>query len=450
MKYILKFITIFTLFYYTNSYENIKVDKDIIIAGGGLSGLATCLKLRKIGYNAIIIEKSKELRNISQGTLALFPNGLKALEYLDIKDDIILNSVSIQSTINIFRYINGTETFKLGYNKDDNGIFIKWDTLHKIISNNIKEDKVKWLINNSLVLNYYEKNNIVYVKILDLLNNKIKILKCYILIGTDGIFSNIRKKLYYWTNLFGFDNIIKYKDININSIVNINNEKLLNKLPGIGKGYIINTILPDSNIKILCVLINCGNSDFYWLINMSKKDGRKYNAPNKIINGYGGLGIIGIKSWLLGLFNNYTNNDIKSIISKTNETNIYSREIISRKLLNKWSSNSGKIIIIGDAAHAMHPILGQGANQALEDVAILTNKLQNISISNNNNIKYVINNFENIRISRANDVLKLSEYYATKNQKIGKSKNMKKIENRWEKNFKNRKNVTKIIKEFKI
>lgn len=35
--------------------------------------------------------------------------------------------------------------------------------------------------------------------------------------------------------------------------------------------------------------------------------------------------------------------------------------------LEKWSSAAGKVIIIGDAAHAIPPTAGQGANQAFED-----------------------------------------------------------------------------------
>ena len=39
--------------------------------------------------------------------------------------------------------------------------------------------------------------------------------------------------------------------------------------------------------------------------------------------------------------------------------------------LEKWASPSGKIIILGDAAHAVPPTTGQGVNQAFEDVWML-------------------------------------------------------------------------------
>ena len=43
-----------------------------------------------------------------------------------------------------------------------------------------------------------------------------------------------------------------------------------------------------------------------------------------------------------------------------------------------WAHPSGRMLIMGDAAHAMPPFLGQGANQAIQDAAALASRLARV------------------------------------------------------------------------
>ena len=54
---------------------------DVLIAGGGLGGLATCIGLRNRGINAHVIEASPKLLRGSTGTgIMISPNGFSALD----------------------------------------------------------------------------------------------------------------------------------------------------------------------------------------------------------------------------------------------------------------------------------------------------------------------------------------------------------------------------------
>jgi 2-polyprenyl-6-methoxyphenol hydroxylase-like FAD-dependent oxidoreductase len=48
--------------------------------------------------------------------------------------------------------------------------------------------------------------------------------------------------------------------------------------------------------------------------------------------------------------------------------------------LPRWFSDTGRVVLVGDGAHALPPSSGQGVNQALEDVYSLTLLLSSIAI----------------------------------------------------------------------
>jgi 2-polyprenyl-6-methoxyphenol hydroxylase-like FAD-dependent oxidoreductase len=55
-----------------------------------------------------------------------------------------------------------------------------------------------------------------------------------------------------------------------------------------------------------------------------------------------------------------------------NSARLYSWPFLQVPRLERWYSKHGRVVIIGDAAHAMPPSTGQGVNQALEDAWTLT------------------------------------------------------------------------------
>ncbi|KAJ4949964.1 hypothetical protein NE237_026796 [Protea cynaroides] len=60
-----------------------EISEEVVIVGGGIAGLATALALKKIGIEALVLERSPELR-IAGAAIALFPNALLALQALGV------------------------------------------------------------------------------------------------------------------------------------------------------------------------------------------------------------------------------------------------------------------------------------------------------------------------------------------------------------------------------
>ncbi|CAE8621373.1 unnamed protein product, partial [Polarella glacialis] len=47
--------------------------------------------------------------------------------------------------------------------------------------------------------------------------------------------------------------------------------------------------------------------------------------------------------------------------------------------INRW--HRGRLVLVGDSAHAMPPFLGQGANQAIQDAVCLSRWLRQVGFS---------------------------------------------------------------------
>ncbi|KAF3763332.1 FAD/NAD(P)-binding domain-containing protein [Cryphonectria parasitica EP155] len=85
---------------------------------------------------------------------------------------------------------------------------------------------------------------------------------------------------------------------------------------------------------------------------------------------------------------------IISLIDKALKT-----PLMTGSALDKWVSNSSKLIILGDAAHAMVPYMSQGAAMAVEDGAALAVALS--KITSPKEVKFALNVFEQERIKRS-------------------------------------------------
>ncbi|GGG80750.1 hypothetical protein GCM10007415_11550 [Parapedobacter pyrenivorans] len=95
---------------------------------------------------------------------------------------------------------------------------------------------------------------------------------------------------------------------------------------------------------------------------------------------------------LLRNFGGY-HHPIPEILSSTKDEDLIWNDIIDIKPLSRFAYDN--ILLIGDAAHATTPNMGQGACQALEDVAVLTDEMKRTSL-----VEQAFKNFERRRLKR--------------------------------------------------
>ncbi|WP_418128959.1 FAD-dependent monooxygenase [Staphylococcus sp. HKU1] len=133
------------------------------------------------------------------------------------------------------------------------------------------------------------------------------------------------------------------------------------------------------------------NNQVYWFISVNAK------ADDKTLKGFG-------KPHLQARFNHFPN-EVRQILDKQSETDILLHDIYDIKPLKSFVDQ--RVVLLGDAAHATTPNMGQGAGQAMEDAVVLANCLATY------NFEEALQRYDNLRVKHTKKVI-------TKSRSIGK------------------------------
>ena len=99
---------------------------------------------------------------------------------------------------------------------------------------------------------------------------------------------------------------------------------------------------------------------------------------------------------------------------------ILTTDLFDFKPIQQWTD--GRVALIGDAAHATTPNLGQGACQAIEDAWVLAEE-----VSANDNIEISLVNFQKRRIEKATFITNTSWLFSQMTNTSGLLKTLVKI-----------------------
>lgn len=325
----------------------------ILIVGSGIGGLALAISLDRAGFEVEVYEAAPALRGIGAG-ISLWSNATAVLEKLGLLEEAIEKS-AVFTALKV---------------KNERGELLMQADISKYVPPAIcihRADLIDLLRRNC------QPETLHLGKTFERFEQTQKGVTAFfadgtvaqgdILIGADGINSRVRaqikgesKPLYrgyaIWRATVEFD--ANFSDANFPS-----------ETFGVGKRF---------------GLVPIGKNHFYWYATGNQQEGEMLPAAER-------------KAQLLEYFQNW-HAPIRQIIEATPSENILHNDCYDRPPDRVWSS--GRVCLIGDAAHPTTPNMGQGGCLALEDAVVLTRCLQKASSPNEAFLE-----FERLRFKRA-------------------------------------------------
>lgn len=439
---------------------------DVLIVGAGPVGLATAIGLRKRGIdNILVIEQAREFRKVGQG-LDLLPNGLRAIKYIDSDaykriTETALSTLqtpdnkkpsgspieakekpsSPQKRIWRQKNIQGETTrsfptdFQSWFDRYGEGrVNVSWFNLQTKLRSLLPPGIVQA---NSRCVDLEEKAGCVQIESIsnisistnpfahwEMMQSKVdspastqerqganhKSFFAKIVVAADGINSKVRQVLYdtkelkEWANpqYSGFA-AISAKIINAPS-------KIIKELDTkYFQGDRILTVqnnsdklaIPELKLLRLMLIRLPDNSVTYLLFSPFSSKSWQNKSSTEICD----LGIQALKNAefpsifveLLGL----------STPERLSHRPLFMHPVNTHNNFQlPWSH--GRVVLVGDAAHAMPPFMAQGANQGFEDAAVIVTLIakliQGNGLDEESEIANIFEKYEQIRRSFAGQV----------------------------------------------
>ncbi len=333
----------------------------IDIIGAGIGGLTTAIALKGKGFDIQVFEQAKQLKPVGAGII-IANNAMQVFEKLGLKEVIEENGNSIsrvkvsKSNLDLISKVD-LEYFEDKYHVKN--IAISRGVLQQILIDRLNS-------NSDIKLNHELDHIIKKENGFELEFKNGNKHQSNILLAADGLNSRVRKDLFK-NNKLRHVNQLCWRGVTSYKLpIELRHD--LNEAWGKGDRF---------------GFVQISKDKVYWFAVKSFKHNTNELSDNEIENYY--------KDY---------NPLIKEIISSTSKEKIHTDEIIDLKPTNTWYNKN--VCLIGDAAHATTPNMGQGACQAIEDAYVLAECLSK------HNPNRAFEEFQRLRLPKVHQVVKTS------------------------------------------
>lgn len=337
--------------------------KQVLIIGGGIAGPALALCLQRAGMSPIIYEAYPAGAETVGAFLNIAPNGMNILETLGVAQAV--RQVGFECAGNRFYNNEGKAIGEMEFNPDhrfgQGSVMIKRGLLHQVLREAVTVAGIPIEFNKRLttytvgegVTAHFEDGTVAHGDML---------------IGCDGLHSRTRRILLpkapqpTYTGIMDFGGFAQKPSLPPSPMTSM----------VFGKraffSYFVTT-----------------TGEIYWFGNYAQPTAPERNKAN-------GTDLAEVQQQLLALYEGAPAPIGELLLNSDGMVGQW--PVYDMPVLATW--HQGPVCLVGDAAHATSPHLGQGASQALEDVIVLAKCLRDSST-----IAQAFDTYERLRKARA-------------------------------------------------
>lgn len=336
----------------------------VAIVGGGIGGLATAVALLKRNIEVTVYEQAKMLGEVGAG-IFIYPNSLRQLERMGLKESLARVGAKVGKGSH-YRRMNGEivgsilTTDSAGWN----GMYgmHRADILN-VLAENIPKESIH---TDHRCVGFTQDENCARITF-----ENGKTAEADIVIAADGIHSTLQKYVVE-PQPPEYSGFRAYRGL-------IPREKLPDWYPETHQVWM------GQNKHFMVFPVRRGELlNYVGFVPTTTQTIESWSA-------------VGNRDELADSFSGW---DPKVVELLEKVENCFWWGLYDRRPLRSWTN--GRLALLGDAAHAMLPHLGQGVNQAVEDSVALAVFLE--GRSRNDNISSILKQYEELRHPRASMV----------------------------------------------
>jgi 2-polyprenyl-6-methoxyphenol hydroxylase-like FAD-dependent oxidoreductase len=325
----------------------------VIVVGGGIAGLSAAIGLRRSGHEVIVLERAPRIDPVGAG-ITLFANAMSALARLGVREAVAAQGAPARRSA-ILTW-EGRELAQVPRDLLEGTIAVHRADLQAGLAGAAGEVRL-----GVGVTAVEQDGGGVVARGADGSEERGDLL-----VGADGLGSVVRRAIadvpirYAWYTA--------WRGV---SPVPVEPGRLTESW-GVGERF---------------GLVDIGRGRTYWFATK--------NAPEGETDEPGGR-----KAEIVRRFSGW-HEPIAAVAEAADEGGILRNDVYYLEPLRRWSE--GRVVLVGDAAHATTPGVGQGAAQAIEDAVVLAGRL-----APGGDLAAALAEYEAIRRPRAEAVLKMS------------------------------------------